>query len=240
VGCLYCWARANARRRGQEPEEWVQPPDINWAEVLRNRGSLPGVTAYPGTHDISLDLLGPSIRLLENLLANDNQVLLVSKPRYLCVKAICDTFSDHGYRRNIQWRFTITSWADGDLGYWEPNAPVWHERLLALNYAAQAGYRVSVNTEPLTCTRQNAMEMAHHLLFVMGKGGTLWFGRLNKAEARVIRDTENRLPALLAEWDDEGVRWLHDQFRDEPRVRWKNSFKDVLGIPRNAEPGMDV
>ena len=244
VGCLYCFARANARRRRQRPEVWTRPPTINWHEVLRNRGSLDGTTAYPGTHDITLDLLGPSIRLLENLLENDNQVLLVTKPRLTCVRTICDVFADHPYQRNIQWRFTITSRFDTDLSYWEPNAPGFFGREGALCYAVNSGYRVSVNTEPLTCTRAGAVALGRWALETLPDDGTadgtLWFGRMNKAEARVIGDTEHRLPALLAEWDDEGVRRLHDQFKAEPRVRWKNSFKDVLGIPRNPEPGMDV
>jgi len=246
VGCLYCWARCNARRWGWKridtDEEWVQH-DVNWAEVNKARGSIPGVTAYPGTHDISLDLLGPSIVLLEHLLANDNQVLLVTKPRLACVQAICDRFADHPYQRNIAWRFTITSNLDYDLSYWEPNAPPFIERLSALCYAAAAGYRVSVNTEPLTCNRQVAgilaEQMLHHLSG-LPSWATIWLGRMNQPERRVVRDTENRLPALMAEWDIDGVRWLYDRFRDEPRVRWKNSFKDVLGLPRNERPGMDV
>lgn len=242
-GCRYCWARANACRfHRKTPETWLEPERVKWPLVHKaNWGTFPGTTAYPGTHDISLDLLGPTIELLSHLLAEENRILLVTKPRYSCVKAICDAFADHPYREGILWRFTITSPDDGDLAYWEPNAPPFRERLYALVYAHVRGWATSVNLEPITCRIEAVPAFVDRLR--PNVSHSIWLGLMNRAARRVVADPEGRLPALLYDQCPDNVRRLHRRLAGDhlvgPLVRWKNSIKDLVGLPRNPEPGMD-
>jgi len=221
-------------------ETWTSPEAVKWDLVHKPWGNLEGRTGYPGTHDISLDLVGPTIQLLTGLLANQNEVLLVTKPRYYAVKAICDVFADHPARDCILWRFTITSPDNDDLAYWEPNAPPLHERLSALAYASEAGYATSANAEPLTCLPAEVERLLETVRPLVSH--SIWLGFLNGGANRLaVRDDTDRERErkLLSSQTPHVACWLYHRLRRERLIRWKDSIKRHVGLPANAEPGMD-
>ncbi len=56
-------------------------------------------------------------------------MLIVTKPRRQCVETLCKTL--WWARNRVLFRFTIGSSSDGVLGFWEPRAPTFGERLRA-------------------------------------------------------------------------------------------------------------
>ncbi|KKK65407.1 hypothetical protein LCGC14_2974430, partial [marine sediment metagenome] len=48
----------------------------------------------------------------------------------------------------IQFRFTITSIDNNLLSFWEPNAPLFEERLESLIHSFEKGYKTSISVEP--------------------------------------------------------------------------------------------
>jgi len=85
---------------------------------------------YPSSHDIRPEHLSENMEFLRHILEAGNEVLIVSKPHLVCIKAICKEFEK--YKEKILFRFTIGSADDAVLKFWEPNAPGFMERLACL------------------------------------------------------------------------------------------------------------
>jgi len=66
---------------------------------------------------------------------------------------------------------------------------------------------------------------ATHSIFLIGcvNGGT----------------SEEAIVAIERVQTDEVVHRVYSQFRDQPLVRWKDSYKQVLGIQLATQPGGD-
>ena len=62
------------------------------------------------------------------------------------IKKIIARFQE--YQGLMQFRFTITSLNDKLLKFWEPNAPLFQERVSSLMFAFKNGFRTSVSIEP--------------------------------------------------------------------------------------------
>ena len=39
---------------------------------------------------------------------------------------------------------------------------------------------------------------------------------------------------------DENIKALYEIYKDDPKIRWKLAYKDLLGIPLPPAPGMDI
>lgn len=225
--CRMCYARANAVRfkRITSPEAWARPR-IRPQAVERNYPYRPGITMYPTSHDVTPLNINESIAVLLNLLGNGNQVLIVSKPHLECIERLCGELLL--YRDQITFRFTIGALSDSILSAWEPGAPPFAERFAALKHACRCGYRMSVSMEPL-------LDQPHVLgLFRTLKryvAESIWIGKLNKIRERTIGVTEKEIQRVLKGQTERAVRETYKLLKDEPLVRWKDSYRAVLGIP---------
>jgi len=59
--------------------------------------------------------------------------------------------------------------------------------------------------------------------------------KINGAPRAVILEAQ----ALEAAWDDAAILELYDLLKDDPKVRWKDSIKEIVGIERSMEAGLD-
>jgi len=75
-----------------------------------------------------------------------NEVLVTTKPNFSTIKKIVSRFNR--YHERMQFRFTITSLEDSLLKFWEPNAPLFQERMNSLKFAFNKNFRTSVSIEP--------------------------------------------------------------------------------------------
>ncbi len=226
--CKYCYARANALRFGkiQTYDQWQQET-IDMAAVNKRWTKRNGVIMFPTTHDITMANLDPAIVALRNMLSVGNNVLVVSKPRMGCVLAICKELQE--FRNQILFRFTIGSIEWKICDFWEPGAPEPHDRIAALEYAFDQGFKTSVSMEPMLGGADMAIKTYHAVEpFVVD---AIWVGKMNRMRSRVDISVRENIAAVetleLMQRDSEILR-LVDVLGKERKIRWKDSIQTVI------------
>lgn len=238
--CKYCYAKAMAVRFGRKtPRNWeeekARPERIKASCTGRPRRVM-----FPSTHDITLTSLPYCLSAIRRLLGHGHTLLIVSKPRVNCIKAICDAFGEESGA--IMFRFTIGSANDEVLRFWEPNAPCFMERLDSLCYAYEEGFETSVSCEPMLDVG------IEEVVKTVGPYVTdaIWIGKANMLRQRLRvngatdAETVTRCDELLANQCDARILELYDRLRTNPKVKWKDSIKKVVGIDAPKRAGMDT
>jgi len=239
--CLYCYARFNAIKRYKivEPGLWRQET-VNSKSMTKKWGKINGRIMFPTTHDITPAILPDATTALENMLRAGNDILIVSKPHLNCIWHLCKKLSNPvDYRKQITFRFTIGACDDDILNYWEPYAPGFTERLASLACADACGFRTSVSCEPLL-DPENVIELISTLTKYVND--SIWIGKLNHIDKRVMIETEEdkeRVEALKAWQTDEKVKEIYEFFKTNPLIKWKESYKEIVGLELATEAGLD-
>lgn len=233
--CRYCYAkRISAQRRDiASYSEWRK--EVKTRRNIKKEKTLhKGTVMFPSMHDITEDNLDVCIDVIANLLEAGNKVLITSKPRMRCIMELCETFKDYSHK--ILFRFTIGTSDNGLLHLWEPGAPKFEERVACLAYAKAKGFETSVSMEPML-NSLTIVEDAKILLPFVTDG--LWIGKMNKIRDRVTGIPEDEIRRVEAGQTDEEVRRIYNALKHQPKVRWKESFKEVLGLELPQEVGLD-
>ena len=228
-GCRYCYAKEMAvRYKRTTPQDWKNEtlrPNILQKGFHKRDGRI----MFPSTHDITPAHLSECLTFLKNILSPGNEVLIVSKPHFDCVKAICAKFSN--YKDKILFRFTIGSSDSNTLKFWEPNAPDFAERLESLKYAFSQGYQTSVSCEPML--DDNVDDVINQVSpFITD---TIWLGKANQLISRLARNGETdprtiMMAQQLIQTQSDGFIWsLYFKYRTNPEIEWKDSIKEVIG-----------
>ena len=237
--CKYCYSKEMAIRFKRKTADTWKNEEVNWTIYNKNVRQREGYIMFPSTHDITPEHLDLAIDYLKRLLNNGNKVLIVSKPSYLCIKQICDMFGD--YKKSILFRFTIGSNCSRILRFWEPNAPDYKERKEALIYAFEAGYKTSLSCEPMLDNRIDEVikDLSQYVT------DAIWLGKMNFAIRRLktngYLDAENQAAAeqLLAWQNDESIIRLYNRYNNNPKIKWKESIKKVVGLEVSTIKGED-
>lgn len=237
--CRYCYAAAKAVQRGQCPsrEAWgTTYHRLRLAEVRKRRQKVDGRVMFPTTHDITPEFLDSCTEVIDHLLSAGNDVLIVSKPHFACIRSICDRFFAF-YRESILFRFSIGAVSDSILSYWEPGAPNFRERLASLKHAHDQGYATSVSCEPLLDAERVSELVETVAPYVTD---TIWIGKMNDMDNRVVRGTDPQEIVRIARGQtDSAIHRISELLGNNPKVRWKESFKSVLKLPLLLQPGLD-
>ena len=126
------------------------------------------------------------------------------------------------------------------LKFWEPGAPCFAERFEALEHAYNCGFETSVSCEPYLDA--SITELVRQVTpFVTD---AIWIGKMNKVERRVDTtgwtDADREfITTVKCAQSDSAVARLAAAMKDNPKVKWKESIKKVLGIPLATEAGKD-
>jgi len=245
--CRYCYARAMGVRFHRVtldswPDEQIREHDVK-KQYRKVQGTPEGGMdiMFPTTHDVTPGTLGACLEVLGNILAPGNSALITSKPCPDCIRAVCDKYVAHNLAgtNQIMFRFTIGAMAESILWYWDRNAPSFQDRLAALEYAFRAGFRTSVSIEPMLDS-DHVVKLFHTLKpFVTT---SIWIGKMNKIRQRVqiiTPEDEQMVQKIEAGQTDDRVRAIYATLKDKPLVRWKESFKQVLGLPLAEAAGED-
>ncbi len=233
--CLYCYAKAQAYRRQQVALGSWTDQIIRRHDVEKPRGLYPGFVGFPSTHDITPENLDDYLYVLGKLLRAGNEVLIVSKPRLDCIKAICA--ASLFFKDEILFRFTIGAMDNDILGFWEPNAPVYEERRACLEFAYNQGFRTSVSMEPMLDTPRIEEQIADLRQFVRED---IWLGTMNHLE-QIKEGADDELAAAIAKVEaGQTVEMLTaiDQTykKDYPLIKWKtDALKKIKGKQQNGE-----
>lgn len=237
--CKYCYAKEMAVRfKRKTPNNWaiekVKSHKLNKKFNKRN-----GTIMFPSTHDITPENLQYSIQFLENLLRKDNDVLIVTKPHLEVIKTICEKFKEK--KDNILFRFTISSSDNNVLKFWEVSAPSYEERIAALRYAYNEGFKTSVSCEPILDIQIDKLILSL-LPYVTD---SIWIGKANYLLSRLKRngfnddETIQKAKEIIANQSDEWVQNIYNTHKDNPKIEWKESIKKIVNIPISTVNELD-
>ena len=185
---------------------------------------------FPSTHDITPNNLSACIQILTHLLAPGNEGVIVTKPHFECIEALCDVFPM--FKDQFILRFTIGSGNSETLRLWEPGAPDFEERLASLKYAHSKGYQTSVSCEPML--DDNIQDVIEQVMPYVTE--TVWIGKPNMLKSRLSinghndEETMAKAEELLQSLSDQFIWDLYGQYKDDAKIRWKDSIKKVIGI----------
>jgi DNA repair photolyase len=238
--CRYCYAKSMAIRFKRATTDTWSTPVIRDEAVGKGYEYREGQIMFPSTHDITPRNIEECLAVLRKLLNAGNPVLIVSKPHMECVKRMCDELAD--YRARILFRFTIGSADNRALKRWEPGAPTFGERLQALKWAHSKGYATSMSCEPMLDAHIDRVITAVEPYVT----DSIWLGRANHLRGILALNcpgdvgVRKHADELIATWDDTAVKALYQRYKNHPLIRWKDSIKEVVGVERPTEKGLDI
>jgi len=230
--CRYCYAKTMAIRfKRKTSDTWkdevIRTSQLSKKFMKRKNGKR---FMFPTTHDITPTNLSSCIQKLTHLLAPGNEGVIVTKPHLECVETLCEVFPM--FRNAVIFRFTIGSSDSDTLRFWEPGAPDFEERLSSLKYAHSKGYQTSVSCEPML--DDNIQDVVEQVMPYVTE--TIWIGKPNMLKSRLSLNGHNdeetmaKAEELLQSLSDQFIWDLYDRYKDNPKIRWKDSIKKVIGI----------
>jgi DNA repair photolyase len=225
--CLYCYAALMAAQYKRiTRDQWhTMKPNARSQKPVR---FLEGGVMFPTTHDLHMRHVNWWSPFLTDLLDVGNDVLIVSKPEFAAIRFICDNF--YSKVNQIEFRFTIGTDSEIARSFWEPNAPNIGERIQALRYAFERGYKTSVSMEPLL------MKDPRRLIWQISpwiyESGTIWIGLMNHMRENWITDelSHRFYDEQKTINSKENMQKIYDSLKDYPQIRWKDSVRELLGI----------
>jgi DNA repair photolyase len=238
--CKYCYSKSMAIRFKRKTSKNWKTEEIRGQQLEKKFNKHSGSYMYPSSHDIHPENLETNMRFLNNLLISGNQVLIVSKPHYICIDAICSKFKK--YRKQILFRFTIGSANSEVLNFWEPGAPDFKERLKCLKLAFEKGFETSISCEPML---DNEIKKVIDAVLPFTTDA-IWLGKANFLLRRVkmngYKDKKTITKAnQLIEWQsDDNIIKLYENYKDNPKIKWKESIKKIVGLDLATERGLDI
>ncbi|TFD96870.1 hypothetical protein E2605_08635 [Dysgonomonas capnocytophagoides] len=237
--CKYCYSREMAIRFKRKTTENWSTEEINYNQFNKKIKKVDGFIMFPSSHDITPDNLPSTIVFLGKLLKAKNNILIVSKPHFEVIEAICCNFSE--YKKNILFRFTIGSKKSGILNFWEPGATNYEERKRCLKYAFDKGFETSVSCEPMLDS--NTVSLVSDLQDYVTD--FIWIGKANFLHRRLtmngVTDDETIAQAkkLIESQSDSHIRLLYKKLKNNPKIKWKESIKKVLNLEISTVKGLD-
>jgi DNA repair photolyase len=217
--------------------------ELRLSAFKKGFGRRQGRIMFPTTHDITPEFMVPCANMLVDMLKVGNEVLIVSKPHLEVIRYLCSVLSSPlGWRGKILFRFTIGAMSNRILKLWEPGAPDFWGRYRALAHAHDAGFATSVSMEPLL-EPERVEELVEAFTPIVSDA--IWIGKMNKSMVRIPE--EKRTEAVKKEMDrikewqtDEVVKTIYDELKDHPKIKWKESYKEVVGLKLAEKAGEDV
>lgn len=238
--CRYCYAKSMAIRFKRATSISWGKPRLRQHDIDRSFTKRTGRIMFPTAHDITDQNLDECLTVLSRMLAVGNELLIVSKPRLSCVKRLCTELNK--YREQMVLRFSIGSTDNNALHFWEPGAPSYTERLTCLQYAYALEFQTSVSGEPMLDADPDAL-IAAVRPFVTD---SIWLGKINRLRqilpfnCPLDKEAVRRGEALVALQSDQAMLALYARHRHDPKIKWKDSIKAVVGLRRPTTAGLDL
>ena len=232
--CRYCYAGLRAARfKQRDRKDWhIMEPNLR--RLNRPVNYLEGGVMFPTSHDLHMKYVNFWSPFLTDLLNVGNRILIVSKPRLDVIRFICDNFTTK--KNQIEFRFTIGTISEIARQFWEPGAPPIGERIQALRYAYERGYKTSVSMEPLL-----ERDPRNLIAFVepwISEDGTIWIGTMNHITNQMfpaVPESRKFYERQILINSRENMQRVYDSLQGIPKIRWKDSVQELLGISQNGE-----
>jgi len=237
--CKYCYSREMAIRFNRKTTDNWREEEVNFNQFNKNFKKVDGFVMFPSSHDITPKNLYYILIFLEKIIDAGNNVLIVTKPHFEVISAICDKFLN--CKKNILFRFTIGSTNNEILNFWEPGAPKYEERKKCLIHAFNKGFETSVSCEPML--DDNTISLVTDLQKYVSD--FFWIGKANFLNRRLrmngFTDEETlRNVNKLIDWQsDSNIKLLYRRLKGNSKVKWKESIKKVLNLEISTVRGAD-
>lgn len=189
--CRYCYAKKMAVRFNRKTEDNWKVMVPNNMIINKNYRKRRGRIMFPTSHDITEESLENCLIVLQKLLDAGNEVLITTKPKFICITKICNKFSK--FKDLIQFRFTITSTNDQNLKFWEPGAPRFEERLKCVKYAFENEFKTSISIEPVLDI--DPYILVNILLPYITE--SIWIGKMNYMKTKNLSKNEEKFHNLV-------------------------------------------
>jgi len=225
--CRYCYAKMMSHRFGRVNRDSWRYMKIRKDMLLKDFKKMPGRVMFPSTHDIidTPPFKDICFKVLEKLLKSNNQVLITTKPRLGVIREIDRQFSS--FKRQIQFRFTITSVDNRLLDFWEPNAPKFEERLASMKFAFKKGYKTSVSIEPFL--DPDPVELVERVIPYATE--SIWIGKMNYISSKNLsRNEKCYYTQVRKNYETNHLRFVCRKLRGNTKIRFKDSIRNQLGI----------
>ena len=225
--CRYCYAKIMAKRFGRCTEETWKEMEINKSVLSKTFRKYNGRVMFPSSHDI-VDI--PEIKeacftVIHKLLQAKNELLITTKPKLSVTKDIIRRF--YSFKSQIQFRFTITSLDNRLISFWEPNAPLFEERLESLRYAHEKDFKTSVLIEPFL--DYYPMKLVHILSPYITE--SIWLGPMNYIHRNGVSDEYAQQYAEIRKRYEIGhLQEIFEDLKDLPQIRFKDSMLIRLAV----------
>lgn len=240
--CRYCYAAATANRF---KDSWGMPRDQwhnyrhrpDWVDDIMHSRLMGATVMFPTKHDFNEVNWQDSARVIRHLMVNCNRVLMVTKGGHWADKVItslCEHPIDkHLATTRLEVRVTITGYDDA-MGFFEPNAPNTSGRIETVEAAIYEDVLTSVSCEPLlqASSIKDRTDLIYDVFYLCT--GDVWVGKLRNLEQRVDmskvskQDYDQYIAPLIEMQTDENIMRLVRAFEREPRVKWKDSIREVI------------
>lgn len=225
--CRYCYAKMIAKRFKRCTEKTWKNMILRTDDVQKRYRKFNGRVMFPSSHDI-VDI--PEIKdacftVLEKLLAVNNEVLVTTKPCLSVTKDIIEHFRI--FQPQIQFRFTITSRDNELLSFWEPNAPLYEERLDSLILAYKEGFKTSVSVEPFL--DEEPQRLIHEVAPYVTE--SIWIGPMNYIPRNNIPEEDQPMYDVMRDnVKISHLKEIYEDLRDFPKIMFKDSMRIKLGL----------
>lgn len=219
--CRYCYAKMMAKRFGRATEETWKDMKIRNDVMNKKFRKYRGRVMFPSSHDI-IDI--PEVKeacliVISRLLEAGNEVLITTKPRLSITKAISEKFNL--FKSQMQFRFTITSIDEELLSFWEPNAPIFNERLKSLKYAFEKGFKTSISIEPFL--DYQPLKLVKTLAPYVTE--SIWLGPMNYIPRNNIPEEEiPQYEKIRENYEVSHLKEVFNDLDDFPKIRFKDSM----------------
>lgn len=244
-GCLYCYGRADALRRGQvaDDEAWRSERILTRRVEKGYRGGR-GQIMLPSTHDIAPRTVEAVATVAVKLLGAatppgkpQTRLLLVTKGDGPCVERVCNAIGGQ-FQHRVLWRITIGCLDERLRAFWERHAPEIDMRLETLRWLHARGWQTSVSMEPLLEPWNAAAIVQRAMPFVTE---TIWIGKarelarrtawcsqaMGEPLAEAIRGLEQwQMPDAVRQVAGDVLASLSEA--DRAKLRWKDSYAEDL------------
>ena len=142
------------------------------------------------------------------------------------------------FREMILFRFTIGARNESILSYWEPGAPTYEERLACLRFAHKQGYETSVSCEPLL-DADDVLELCDELSPCVTD--SIWIGKMNMVRKRAADGTSvKEIKRIESGQTDCAIKKVYKKLSGNPKIKWKESYKEVLSLSLADKAGLDI
>lgn len=238
--CRYCYAKTMALRFKRMTAGSWKSGKLRAHNLAKGFSRRTGRIMFPTAHDITDSNLEACLSVLHRMLAAGNDLLIVSKLRITCTRRLCKELTR--FKDQVVFRYSIGSVNDAVLSFWEPGAPAYRDRLESLKHAHAQGFETSVSCEPMLDSAIDDV-ITDVRPYVTD---SIWLGKANRLRQIIPLNCPGdgtalrRAEELIAIQSDTNIRALYGRYRKDPLIKWKDSIKQVIGLERPSQAGLDL